>query len=245
MVRTLVVDDESLARSVVLEFLDGYDQVQVIGECANGKEAVTEINEHKPDLVFLDIQMPGLNGFEVLAELVHVPYIIFSTANDSYAIDAFEAGALDYLLKPYSKERFDRAVERVLMKQVETGPELLDRLLHVVQPTKTYDKHLFVRISEKIFPVDTDEIIWIEAAGDYSSLHTIKKEYLCSQGIGSLEKRLDPGKFVRIHRSSIVALSFIDHIVSDGDGGYFARLKNGKRIKVSRSYAPRVRNWII
>ncbi len=247
MVRTIIVDDEPLARSIIKEFLQEYEaEIEVVAECANGREAIDQINAAKPDLVLLDIQMPGLNGFDVIEQLLHIPQIIFSTANDSFAIDAFETGAIDYLLKPYNKERFGTAIQRVLQKQhVQFEKAAMQQFIKSLKQPETYVDHLFVRMAEKIFPVNTGQILWIEAAGDYSSLHTEEKSYLCSQGIGSLEKKLNPAQFVRVHRSSIIALAAIRHITSDGEGGYHAMLKNGQQVKVSRSYASRVREWIV
>lgn len=240
------MDDEPLARSIIREFLQDYDQIEIIAECVNGREAIVCVESEQPDLMFLDIQMPGLNGFDVIEQLQHIPQIIFSTANDSFAIDAFETGAIDYLLKPYNKERFGTAVGRVLQNQhVALERETMQYFLKSIKQPASYADHLFVRVAEKIFPVATHDILWVEAAGDYSNLHTAERSYLCSQGIGALEKKLDPSVFVRVHRSAIVSLHAIAHIVSDGEGGYRATLKNNHKLRVSRSYAGRVRDWIV
>lgn len=246
MVRTIIVDDEPLARSIIREFLQDYSEIEIVAECVNGREAITCVEAERPDLMFLDIQMPGLNGFDVIEQLQHIPQIIFSTANDSFAIDAFETGAIDYLLKPYNKERFGTAVGRVLKNQhVALERETMQHFLKSIKQPASYADHLFVRVAEKIFPVATNDVLWVEAAGDYSNLHTADRSYLSSQGIGSLEKRLDPSVFVRVHRSAIVSLHAIAHIVSDGEGGYRATLKNNHKLRVSRSYAGRVRDWIV
>ena len=247
MVRTIIVDDEPLARSIIKEFLQDYEaQIKLVAECTNGREAITQIHATKPDLVLLDIQMPGLNGFDVIEQLTFIPQIIFSTANDSFAIEAFETGAIDYLLKPYNKDRFGTAIQRVLQNQhVQLEREAMQQFIKSVRQPASFVDQLFVRVAEKIFPVNTGQILWIEAAGDYSSLHTEEKSFLCSQGIGSLEKKLNPSQFVRVHRSAIVALGAISHITSDGEGGYHATLKNHQQVKVSRSYASRVREWIV
>ena len=246
MIKAIIVDDEPLARSIIREFLADHQDIEVIAECVNGREALAQIDAHRPDLLFLDIQMPGLSGFDVIERLTYLPQIVFSTANDAFAIDAFETGAIDYLLKPYNKERFDRAVQRVLKHQhVELEQETMRHFLASIKAPASYATHLFVRLAEKIFPVAAEDILWIEAAGDYSNLHTAEKTFLSSQGIGALEKRLDPAMFVRVHRSTIVALAAIAHIVSDGEGGYHVTLKNRQQVRVSRSYAARVRDRIV
>lgn len=246
MIQVIIVDDEPLARSIILEYLEGYAELQVVGECGNGREAVAKINEARPDLVFLDIQMPGLSGFDVIEQLTHIPQIIFSTANDALAIAAFETGAVDYLLKPYNKERFDKAVQRVLEdRHLRMERETLQQLFKTIHQPAAFPDHLFVRIADNIIPVSTEHIIWIEAAGDYSTIHTVEREYLSSQGIGALEKRLDPALFMRVHRSSIIALNAITQIKSDGEGGYKVTMAGKANVRVSRSYASKVRDLIV
>ena len=246
MLRTVIVDDEPLARSVVKEYLLQIAEIEIVAECSNGRQAIEAINGLKPNLVFLDIQMPGLTGFDVLEQIDPIPHIIFSTANDSFAVDAFESGAVDYLLKPYNKERLEKAVRRVLDR--ETSGVEREQLHHVVESMQHPEKYLnrlFVRVSDKIVPVATESILWIEAAGDYSQLHTNEKILLCTQGIGALASRLDPAEFVRVHRSAIVSLSGIQHIKSDGEGGYVATMKDQATVRISRSYASKVREMIL
>jgi two-component system LytT family response regulator len=248
-VRTLIVDDEPPAREIIQEYLADHDRIEVLGTCGTGREAIKAINEQAPDLVFLDVQMPGLDGFDVLERIKTLPDIIFSTAYDEHAIEAFDAGAVDYLLKPYSKARFRTAVERALERYDQDEDAHADRLATLLQEAKTEaDKtldRLYVRHGEKIIPVDPANIRWIEAAGDYSKLHTPEKAYLSSMGIGALEERLDSTRFVRVHRSYIIAFPAIDHLYSDGSGGYKAVLDNGTKVRVSRSYAPNVRDRIV
>lgn len=243
--KTFIVDDEPPARAIIKEYLEDFPQLEVAGEFEGGREAAAAINEEKPDLVFLDIQMPGLDGFEVLEHLEHWPHIIFSTAYDRYAVRAFEVNAVDYLLKPYDRSRFAEAVGRVL-EEGDTGPDLEDLagLLRDRGEESALNRRIFVRVGRKIVPVDLDEVLWIEAEGDYSVLHTEDDQYTCSTGIGELEKKLDGSRFVRIHRSSMVAVEAIDHLTSDGSGGYIARLSDGSRIRVSRSYADQIRDLI-
>ncbi len=247
--RALIVDDEPPARSLVREYLEDMDRIEVIGECGNGREAIEAITENDPDLVFLDVQMPGLDGFDVLERIDVLPDIIFSTAYDQYAIQAFDAGAVDYLLKPYSQDRFRKAVERALERHDQEDDDYADRLATLLQEARTQDDappdRLYVRHGEKIIPVDPDTIRWIEAAGDYSKLHTTEKTYLSSLGLGELEERLDEKQFARVHRSHIIAFPAVDHLRSDGSGGYNVILEDGTKVRVSRSYAPDIRDRIL
>ncbi len=247
--RALIVDDEPPARNLIQEYLEDVNRIEPIGECGNGREAIEAINEKAPDLVFLDVQMPGLDGFDVLEEIDTLPDIIFSTAYDEYAIEAFDAGAVDYLLKPYSKARFQTAVERALERYDQDDEKYADRFAALLQKAKTdpddAPERLYVRYGDKIIPVDPANIRWIEAAGDYSELHTNEKTYLSSMGIGELEERLDPSQFVRVHRSHILAFPALDHLYSDGSGGYKAVLNDGTKVRVSRSYASEIRDRLV
>ena len=247
--RALIVDDEPPARTLIQEYLEDVDRITPIGECKNGREAIEAVNETAPDLVFLDVQMPGLDGFDVLEQIDVLPDIIFSTAYDEYAIEAFDAGAVDYLLKPYSKARFRKAVERALERHDQDDDEYGDRLATLLQEAKDSDEdapeRLYVRHGDKIIPVNPEDIRWIEAAGDYSELHTDAKTYLSSMGIGDLEERLDPARFMRVHRSHILAFPAIDHLYSDGSGGYKAVLDDGTKVRVSRSYASEIRDRLV
>lgn len=246
--RALIVDDEPPARNLLQEYLEDVPQIEVIGECGNGREAIEAINEKAPDLVFLDVQMPGLDGFDVLERIEVLPDIIFSTAYDEYALQAFDAGAVDYLLKPYTRARFRKAVERAKDRYTENSDDYTDRLAALLQNARATEgdplERLYVRHGEKIIPVDTDDIRWIEAAGDYSKLHTDEKTYLASLGISKLEERLDNKRFARVHRSYIIAFPAVDHLRSDGSGGYKAILVDGTRVRVSRSYASEIRDRI-
>jgi two-component system LytT family response regulator len=248
-VRALIVDDEPPARNLVREYLEDIDSIEVIGECGTGREAVATINDDVPDLVFLDVQMPGLDGFDVLEQIDVLPDIIFSTAYDEYAIQAFDAGAVDYLLKPYSRGRFQKAVERALERHEQDDAGHADRLASLLQEVRSPDdappERLYVRHGDKIIPVDPDEIRWVEAAGDYAKIHTMEKTYLSSMGIGKLAERLDDRRFARVHRSHIIAFPAVDHLRSDGSGGYRVILDDGTKLRVSRSYAPDVRDRLV
>lgn len=246
MIQVVIVDDEPLARSIIKEYLEDYAEITIVAECSNGREAIEQINALAPDLVFLDIQMPGLTGFEVLEQLEWLPKIVFSTASESFALHAFDSGAIDYLLKPYNRARFRQAVERVLEKhEAPVSRQAVEHLLEYIKKPDQPLHRLFVKKAEKIIPVAVDSILWIEAAGDYSTLHTAETSHLCSLGLGALHERLDEARFVRVHRSTIIAFSAIQHIVSDGEGGYLATLVNEKRVRISRTYAPQVRDYIV
>lgn len=246
--RALIVDDEPPARNLIQEYLEDVPRVEPIGECGTGRDAIEAINEHVPDLVFLDVQMPGLGGFDVLEQIEVLPDIIFSTAYDEYAIKAFDAGAVDYLLKPYSKARFRTAVDRAL-ERFDQDDQYGDRLAALLQEAKgeagDAAQQLYVRHGDKIIPVDPADIRRIEAAGDYSELHTAGETYLSSMGIGELAERLDSTRFMRVHRSHILAFPAIDHLYSDGSGGYEAVLDDGTEVRVSRSYASDIRDRIV
>ncbi|MFO8097988.1 MAG: LytTR family DNA-binding domain-containing protein [Salinibacter sp.] len=247
--RALIVDDEPPARTLLREYLAEVDPIEIIGECGNGREAIEAINEQAPDLVFLDVQMPGLDGFDVLEQIETLPTIIFSTAYDEYAIEAFDAGAVDYLLKPYSRARFHTAVERALDRHNQTNDAYADRLATLLQKVRASDDEtpdrIYVRHGEKIIPVAPEDIRWIEAAGDYAKLHTAEKTYLSSANLGELADRLDPKQFARVHRSHIIAFPAVDHLRSDGSGGYHAVLDDGTTVRVSRSYAPDIRDRVV
>ncbi|MEM7109081.1 MAG: response regulator, partial [Bacteroidota bacterium] len=177
----IIVDDEKLARELLLEFLEPYPEIEVLAECSKGTEAVDKIEELKPDLIFLDVQMPGMDGFEVLEALEHKPYVIFTTAYDQYAIKAFDNNALDYLLKPLDEDRFKRAVERASgrVKSNDTNfDELIESLKEVEGDGKKYSTHLFVQKSEKLLNIDVNDILHLEASGDYTILTTKTDQFL-------------------------------------------------------------------
>ncbi len=249
--RALLVDDEPPARNLLREYVEeDYPDIEIIAECRTGREAIDAINEHAPDLVFLDIQMPGLDGFDVLERIDVLPHLVFSTAYDEFALQAFDAGAVDYLLKPYSRARFRQAVDRVrdrIGEPAAPSDDYAERLATLLRearaPSESPDR-LYVQQGSKIIPVPTDDIIYIEAAGDYSKLHTAEDTYLSNQGIGALDERLDGDRFLRVHRSAIIALPAVDHLVSDGSGGYAAYLTGRRRVRVSRTYAPKIRELI-
>lgn len=246
MLDAVIVDDEALARKIIKEYLEDFPQVRVVAECTTGSEAVRVINELEPDLVFLDVRMPGMDGFEVLEQLGRVPHIILSTAYSDFAVRAFEVHAVDYLLKPYDRQRFAKALERVLKSESQES-ERLDRLMGLLRQMNMEVRHperIFVRVGNKIVAVNLREVSCIEAEGDYARLHTAKGSFLCSVGLGVLAERLDPASFLRVHRSTIVSKSAVERLEGDGEGGFIATLKDGRQVRVSRSYARRVKELI-
>lgn len=242
----LIIDDEKLARDLLREYLESFPQIEVIGECAKGSEAVEKINKLKPDLIFLDVQMPGMNGFDVLDEIDHEPHVIFTTAYDQYAIRAFEKNAVDYLLKPLDEERFTQAVNRALKrKTTETGD--LEELLRSIKSEGkgSFDSHIFVQKSEKLFNLPVEEIIFLEASGDYTVITTKNDQFVSSSGIGKLEEILNPDTFIRVHRSTIINLNFLKEIERHFNGGMVVKMQNGKSFPVSRTYAKLIRKKVV
>ncbi|MGA7907473.1 MAG: LytTR family DNA-binding domain-containing protein [Candidatus Sulfotelmatobacter sp.] len=225
-IRTVIVDDEPLARSNLAVLLGRDPEIEIVSQCASGVEALAEIRSRRPDLVFLDVQMPECDGFDVLELLGRSlpPAVVFVTAYDQYALRAFEAGALDYLLKPFDNARFDRALERA-KQRIALGrdqPPKLERLA-----IKSAGQVAFVKISE---------IDWIEAADYYASLHVGPKTHLLRRSMGELERELDPAAFCRVHRSTIVNLNRVRGLKLAEDGEYQVLLEDGTRLRLSRRY---------
>ncbi len=243
----LIIDDEKLARELLREFLETFPQIEIIGECNKGTDAVEQINKLKPDMIFLDVQMPGMNGFDVLDEIEHEPYVIFTTAYDQYAIKAFERNAVDYLLKPLDQERFKLAVERALKRKKMDDGNLEDLLgsLRTVAPRTSYDSHIFVQKSEKLFNLPVEEIIYLEASGDYTVISTKNDQFVSSSGIGKLEEIMNPDTFIRVHRSTIVNVNFLKEIERHFNGGMIVKMQNGKSFPVSRTYAKLIRKKVV
>jgi two-component system, LytTR family, response regulator len=243
----LIIDDEKLARDLLREYLESMEEIDVLDECSKGSEAVEKINKLKPDLIFLDVQMPGMTGFEVLDEIDHEPYVIFTTAYDQYAIKAFEKNAVDYLLKPLDEERFKQAVNRAFKrKKMEEGDleNLLGSLRHV-EHKGTYDSHIFVQKSEKLFNLPIDEIIYLEASGDYTIISTKNDQFVSSSGIGKLEELMNPDTFIRVHRSTIVNVNYLKEIERHFNGGMVVKMQSGKSFPVSRTYAKQIRKKVV
>jgi two-component system, LytTR family, response regulator len=243
----LIIDDEKLARELLREFLETFPQIEIIGECNKGTDAVEQINKLKPDMIFLDVQMPGMNGFDVLDEIEHEPYVIFTTAYDQYAIQAFERNAVDYLLKPLDQDRFKLAVDRSLKRKKMEEGNIEDLLgsLRPANPRTSYDSHIFVQKSEKLFNLPVDEIIYLEASGDYTVISTKNDQFVSSSGIGKLEEIMNPDTFIRVHRSTIVNVNYLKEIERHFNGGMVVKMQNGKSFPVSRTYAKLIRKKVV
>jgi len=243
----LIIDDEKLARELLREFLEAFPQIHILGECSKGADAVEQIDKLKPDLIFLDVQMPGMNGFDVLDEIVHEPYVIFTTAYDQYAIKAFEKNAVDYLLKPLDQERFKVAVDRALERKKMEAGNIEDLLsgMHTPNHRTSYDSHIFVQKSEKLFNLPVEEIMYLEASGDYTVISTKNDQFVSSSGIGKLEELMNPDKFIRVHRSTIINLSYLKEIERHFNGGMIVKMQNGKTFPVSRTYAKMIRKKVV
>lgn len=249
-IRTLIVDDEPLGRSLVRRLVAEDPDFQIIGECADGAEALRAIQNDSPDLVFLDVQMPELNGFDVLAGLrrEELPVIVFVTAFDAFALKAFEAHALDYLLKPLADDRFFETLNRV--KTYLAGrdtAELRDRLLGLMREVREASKcisRLAVESGGRLVFLKVSEIDWIEAAGNYLSLHVGKQSYLLRGRISELEKKLPPEQFFRIHRSEIVNLDRIKEFQPLFKGEGLVLLKDGTQLSASRSCSQKLQAFL-
>ena len=239
--KALIVDDEELARKLLREMLASHPEIEIAGECGNGMEAVKAVAEHKPDLLFLDVQMPKLTGFDVL-ELVDPAglAVIFVTAFDQYAMKAFDVHAVDYLLKPYSKERFEAALERAKNPKAEKAPDAA-ALAATARPAGQYLERIVVKDGTKVTLVPTAKLDYVEALDDYVSLATEGKKLLKQQTISSLEAALDPAVFVRIHRSFVVNFERVSRIEPYGKESKVAVLGNGVKLPVSRAGYERLR----
>ena len=229
--KALIIDDEPLARSIVKEYLQEFPQIEVLQECNDGFEGVKAIQQHKPDLVFLDIQMPKINGFEMLELVEEPPSVIFTTAYDEYAIKAFEFHAVDYLLKPFSKERFHQAMDKFqLNEQIQkTGTS---KLLSAGN-SKNNAERVVVKIAGKIRIIPVPDILYLEAADDYVKIHTADGSFLKNKTMSFFEAAL-PG-FVRTHRSFMLNVNEVTRLEPYEKDGYLAILKSGARVPVSKS----------
>lgn len=240
----LIADDEPIAREILQKQLQSYSQVEVVAICKDGKEALTAIEKHQPDLVFLDIQMPELNGIELARGLntEKPPIIIFVTAFDNYALQAFEANAIDYLLKPFDTERFDKTFQKALKQLQLTNKDDLSNIFdkysqffqQFSQPS--YAEIVTVKDGGRIQLLKTADLMYIEAEGNYICLQTEKSKHLLYETLSSFEQKLNPKIFMRIHRSTIVNINFIKEIQSHFNGDYSVLLKNARVLRMSRNY---------
>ena len=240
MKKVIIVDDEAAGRTLINQYLKEHENLILIGEANNGVDAVKIINEFKPDIVFMDIQMPGFTGFEVLKHLEEIPQIIFSTAYDKYALEAFEVHAVDYLLKPYTRERFNAAIQKLRsIENLSSVKPLVESIIN----TKTYPEKILVNQNQKLVAVTVSNIIYITAERDYSELVTNGQKHLSNFGISVLEQKLDPQKFIRVHRSAIINIDFIKEIQKNLNS-YDIIMHNGQVVRVSRSYMENIKKLI-
>ena len=244
-INTLIVDDEPLARERIKRFLRDEEGIRLVGECKNGTEAIDAIHRLNPELVFLDIQMPEKTGFDVIKALdpKQMPTIIFVTAYDQYALQAFDVHALDYLLKPFNRERIKRAVARAREhldhKRMGNIDERLNALIADIRGEKKFLDRLVVKAVGRVFFLKTDEIDWIEAAGNYVKLHVGRDSHMIRETMNGIESKLDPAKFLRIHRSTVVNIDRIKELHPMFSGDYAVILRNGTELALSRNYRER------
>jgi len=239
--RVVVADDESLARQKLRILLSEETGINIVAECSNGAETIRALRDYRPDLLLLDVQMPDMDGFEVLGSIAteDLPLVIFTTAYDQYALKAFEAHALDYLLKPFDHDRLHGALERARTAMLNAGdPTLTKRLLAFLSgsPEPQSDQRLVIRAGGRVVFLDAAEIEWIEAAGNYVRLHAGKDSYVLRGSIGRIAERLDAGQFVRIHRSTLVNVNSIRELQPCNSGEFMVILRNGKELSCSRGY---------
>lgn len=243
MITVLIIDDERGARSLIREYLSGFPEMSVLGEACDGAEAEQMIHALKPDLIFLDIQMPVYNGFELVNQLTFFPKIIFTTAFDEFALRAFEANAIDYLLKPYTRERFSKAVSKVLNRTDSSKP-LQDLLENLIIKTDTPVNYMLLEKGKVLVNVAVDQIMYLEAEKEYTRIVTADSSYLSNLGITLLEKKLDPTRFIRIHRSHIVHIAFIKEVRKEPNN-YQVILTNGSLLNIGRSYLDQFKKLIL
>ncbi len=250
-IRTIIVDDVELARERVKILLDGDEEIEIVGEASNGREAAELIRNMNPDLVFLDIQMPKVSGFEVIEQIgvENMPAVVFVTAYDEFALKAFDTGAVDYLLKPFDKERLKKALKRAkreIRREIPASEieEKLRRLLAEIKPPPKYLKRIPVKQIDGTTLVLTEEIDWIAAAGHYLELHAQGKTYLIREKISEIETKLDPENFVRIHRSIILNIDRVKSLHPMFNGDHLVVLQNGTKLNLSRTYNEKLKSLL-
>lgn len=249
-IKVLIADDEALARDKMEALLGLVDDVEIVGQCANGLEVIAFLQQHICDLVFLDIQMPEMTGFEVLQHLppASLPYIVFVTAYDQYALKAFEVHALDYLLKPFDRERLWQTLERARTQLVQdreaSQQKNLLELMQNMQPSKAYAERMVIKESGKVFFVKTNEIASIEATGNYLKIYTKEASHLIRDTMQNMSNKLDPALFIRVHRSWIINIEHIESMEAYGNNEYIITLANRRKIHSSRSYYPQIKTLL-
>lgn len=264
--KVIIVDDEPLARKGLAIQLKLFDDVELVTQCSNGREAIEAIRAYSPDLIFLDIQMPGINGFEVIQSLVDqeipLPQVVFVTAFDQYAIKAFDVHALDYILKPADEERLSQTMDKVrnFIEQQENSLHKSQLVEFVSEVTGNNTENILAELAEnkpvnlnkysdilaikdagEVSRVPVKDILWIDAAGDYMCVHTLENTHILRKTMKELEAMLDPNQFIRSHRSTIVNKNYIQKFCSQLNGEYYLIMSTGKELKVSRSYKEKVK----
>jgi two-component system, LytTR family, response regulator len=241
--RVILIDDEPLARSVVIEYLQSWPQIEVVQECNDGFEGIKAIMQYEPDLIFLDIQMPKINGFEMLELIDQPPAVIFTTAFDEYAIRAFEEHAVDYLLKPFSKQRFDKAIQKWLGQQ-QTSSEFRQntkQFIDNLQSSSLKNDRIVVKTGSKIKIIPVNDILYLEADDDYVKIHTQEGSFLKNKTMSYFEHALQSYEFVRVHRSYIIKIEEITRINPYEKETHIAILKSGAKIPVSKTGYPKLK----
>lgn len=235
MSKVIIIDDEPLARSIVKEYLQKHPAMELAEECGDGFAGVKAIQQHKPDLIFLDIQMPKINGFEMLELIEEPPAVIFTTAFDEYAIKAFESHAVDYLLKPFNQDRFDKAIVKWEDQKDKTNDKGTKELLEAASLSPSQNQRIVIKDGSKIKIILVHDVLYLEAADDYVKVYTKEGYFLKNKTMNHFEKSLDEAQFVRSHRSYIINISQITRIDPYEKDGHVAVLRNGTKVPVSRS----------
>lgn len=239
MIKAILIDDEPLARSILLDYLKAFPQIEVVKECKDGFDAIKAINEHQPDLIFLDIQMPKISGFELLEILENPPAVIFTTAFEEYALKAFEQHAVDYLLKPISKSRFAKAIDKYLANP-NFQKDNTKKLIENREKSASFLERVLIKTGSTLKIIPTNSIVYLAADDDYVNVHTQEGSFLNNKTLTYFEKNLDPTNFVRVHRSFIIQIDQIKRIEPYEKDSYRAILKNEARISVSKTGYPKL-----
>lgn len=236
MIKAIIIDDERLARNLVREYLSTHTDIEIKAECNDGFEGLKAIQEYQPDLIFLDIQMPKINGFEMLELIDHPPAVIFTTAFDEYAIKAFDNHAVDYLLKPFSQERFDKALEKwkVLYNRKENAAGLV-QVMETVSHSPIQRERIVVKSGSSIIVIPVEDILYLEAADDFVKIYSRKGHWLKNKTMAHFEQLLDANQFIRVHRSYIVNISEITRLEPYEKDSHILLLKSGEKIPVSKT----------